>query len=1751
MSDNSVHDPRKHTVCAPFHGESGPAYTRTFRKNFITNLWGNCDEAGWSLAEHLEEIDEGSPGNPIVGAPAYQAKATRLYNTRSKKTYALLRIHIEVPSFRAAMGDQAILGSGLAALNLADEWFTGGASNLKLEKQNVEWQAVEIAQFGIHANSIRELERHLQTLNEERPVGHVYSDNQLGARLLACFTFPASLQADAMKELHTPTLIVPAGTPGNDASGLPLAGQYDIQRLVTTYESYFRSQLDAGRIKQADRPKQAKPHTSNRVDGLSLEIAPKTWSELVLYECEEVDEEGYATFEVEFANANGGREMLCWNCQGLGHAQRDKSKPPGQDWVCPSPKKRRDPKEHIAALTKLAAAHGGGARPRVKFGNRRPPGGPGPKNRFATRPKANQAELEGDDSGDDGLPVLTHDSDDHEELSTAEISTAEATKFDDEILNSMGDTANIDNNFKKAFGISLDMAEVFCPLAEAEDDCLEDDPELDSSTTSATPTESPQVDVTFFMACCLLVQCTIQCITILLGNLARGPGRVARCLGPGCLFMLTGFALLSACTGSPVTSTAGEHTISINELGCASNNSFPQYHATPFAKVSIPREYGANPDSGATVTASDRRSLFPTSAVTEYKPKLTVTVANGISLPVELKGALVLKGRSTPYTTSTKKFVPVVVMEAILVPGLRKNTVLLSPRNLYRLQGVKVYFNDELHMLLPNGTKVYLAETETAYMIEIGDWNVTDLSLEAVNTISQWMQGNASAGWHPSSSNGSEAAMVAEVTSDRIQARCMHASYSRLAASANFITGLDLTSISRPALVSHARDQATPPMQAKSSTRNRFERFGQCICSDAIKMPVSTPFGYNAMVDFYDRATGYVAFYFLRTDTNLEMSTTFALFQLDHRDWLPNGIVQTWFFDNHGQFVTGNSEEALAALGTKVRSIVPWNPQQNPAERPWRSALQTLRITMAASNVSEALWPFAASQWQFISNGLATRSNTTTQKGTSPYYMASGGKLANFSFVYELFCGMSCYVRSNADRHKYNMSKLTTRVDAIHLGIHPTKPALLAYVIPWKRFTCFRVGDCIVHEDVRPQLDFIAGTMLMPNSTEVHLPTVDQQRAMGVRQRNAVQVPQQVAQPIVAPPPLPHAPPQVHVGPRPQAIDVDVAELADIYKLALECDVTSPFGDDIEPFLVREGQPIVGFSLNALFDKSGVTLPKTFTQADKLPDHALWRLAGDREYQAKMAINKTGRLVKRSQAYDQGKKVIPTKVVFDVKYNDDNSIKERTTRYTACGNWQQPEDFHESYTATGRATGFRAFCCHVTNRRMHLLMGDVTKAFTQSTLDVDLYIEQMDGYVEGGFQLDGRPNLVIYIKKGEGKAIEGLVQSGHIFQTGRNAALEAPIPQGCGLTICDTEPCISRRVVGNDTLSTYWHIDDSLIGTTSTHLSDEFFKNFTKTFPMKPLVKVRDTIFAGVRINYDPDEGVMILSQAHILERAADKFFGGQELIAHRSLPYTYDSKSRVSSLDKLRLAESAEEIAAMKGKPLLSLLMTLLYVALYTAPHCLHAIVRQGRFMSNPAPYNWKELCNLFSYMYHHRHEGLTIRRSYSLPKVPSAQPSFPADDNTFFRNMGMHVMPDASWKVLSTYAGFAIMVMGIAVDYQSQLIRVICHSTAEAETAAACFAAKRAMYVLQLLRFLGHDIACPIGYLIDCSAVEDLSKKHGATKRTEHFLRWFHHFRWIVLNRYGVVHSISDPEMLADILTKCVNPAKFLLCAKGLRGS
>ena len=50
-------------------------------------------------------------------------------------------------------------------------------------------------------------------------------------------------------------------------------------------------------------------------------------------------------------------------------------------------------------------------------------------------------------------------------------------------------------------------------------------------------------------------------------------------------------------------------------------------------------------------------------------------------------------------------------------------------------------------------------------------------------------------------------------------------------------------------------------------------------------------------------------------------------------------------------------------------------------------------------------------------------------------------------------------------------------------------------------------------------------------------------------------------------------------------------------------------------------------------------------------------------------------------------------------------------------------------------------------------------------------------------------------------------------------------------------------------------------------------------------------------------------------------------------------------------------------------------------------------------------------------------------------------------------------------TYAGHVIFMCGGAIDWACKLVRVICHSSSEAEICAGCFAAKRLQFIRSLL--------------------------------------------------------------------------------------
>ena len=1175
-----------------------------------------------------------------------------------------------------------------------------------------------------------------------------------------------------------------------------------------------------------------------------------------------------------------------------------------------------------------------------------------------------------------------------------------------------------------------------------------------------------------------------------------------------------------ACLRALIRIAAGSRLLIVLFLVLAAASSAKPTFAQTVSILSLSPIEGTNennlfsvcPDTGASRSASAKRNLFPDAGIEDWNPKIRVRVANGSLLTVKFIGTMLLKLKNEA-SSSAKKFCLLPVKGSMFVPGL--HATLISPRVLFNLQSIATNFNAEPCFALPNGLKLNFKDSGSSYSLLALDIDARQVAKSELDSLDEWIL----LGSVPVSQTYS--LHTSHDYSDLVHARLLHPSYSRLLASKQYVKGIDYEKLSphRECAACKRANTRTPSVFQSSS--RRFARFGERICSDACSMPVSTPFGFKGVIDFYDSATKMVAFYFMRDDSASEVKACFDQFLIDHKKYMPQGRILTWYFDNHGQFVSGGTDEAMRALGTKIKSIVPWNPQQNPAERPWSSMLPALRRSLAASNLSEKTWPFLLKQWERVSNALVTTSKSAAQLGASPYFMATCGAKSDLSLLRVIGCRVDCIVKSHHDR-RLHLSKLSPRISGVHLGIGTQQSGYLVYVPEWRRLTVFRFSDCHFYENIFPRVDYISGELLIPGRQPIVLPSVSQQRAE--------------ASPVVR-----SIPGSIMPAPAP------VTGLSGCLSLSYCNDpIISHFEPDSIQLVnvpsLNPDEPAMQllFSLSALM--ASKKLPKTFTQVDLLPDDEakLWRAAGQKEFTAKMATNRAAALIPRPSSKFN---VLPTKVVFTHKFNLDGSISEYKCRWTACGNYQSPSDITETFAATGRAASLRAFCIFCVTNNLHIKQADVTKAFTQFEVDRDIYCEQMDGYVQGDFLPDSRPRLVCLLKKGEGKALEGLCQSGFLFQKGNIAHLSE-----LGFRQLETEPCIFLRTTKLGLVGIYVHIDDFLTGYSNPGSLAEFEHGYQKEGKTPLPLKVSDLgLYAGVMIKYNRDAGVIHLSQPHILERAAERFFGSGKAIVHAAAPAIYDPKIPFGS--NFALATDAEK-PGMKEKPFLSLLATIMYTVFYTFPSAAIHTAHLCRYMHSPNPVCWDALVYLFRYMYHHRHLGVTYRKNFPIPSFPST-PVWPEDPQIFLKNLGFHVWSDATWKVNMTYAGFYIMMCGAAVDWSSILIKVVCHSSAEAEISAACKAGKRMMFLVQLLRELEHDIVCPIPFFIDNSATSELTRKMGATKRTEHFLRWQHYMRQLVNHDYAKVFLVKDADQRADIATKMINLTKFAKMVREITGT
>ena len=157
--------------CTPFDGTPGQAW-ETFEENLgARGFRENRRRRGWSLANTLLAVDEGSAGGPALPGGAAATKAQGLRRRRMKDSYALLVTHVLDRDHTPAYAAESFPG-WFCRVHVCGRAAIGSrVDRMRLRELDAEWDKLDTLQdVGVDENSVANMAKKIKALNSKRPV---------------------------------------------------------------------------------------------------------------------------------------------------------------------------------------------------------------------------------------------------------------------------------------------------------------------------------------------------------------------------------------------------------------------------------------------------------------------------------------------------------------------------------------------------------------------------------------------------------------------------------------------------------------------------------------------------------------------------------------------------------------------------------------------------------------------------------------------------------------------------------------------------------------------------------------------------------------------------------------------------------------------------------------------------------------------------------------------------------------------------------------------------------------------------------------------------------------------------------------------------------------------------------------------------------------------------------------------------------------------------------------------------------------------------------------------------------------------------------------------------------------------------------------------------------------------------------------------------------------------------------------------
>ena len=470
-----------------------------------------------------------------------------------------------------------------------------------------------------------------------------------------------------------------------------------------------------------------------------------------------------------------------------------------------------------------------------------------------------------------------------------------------------------------------------------------------------------------------------------------------------------------------------------------------------------------------------------------------------------------------------------------------------------------------------------------------------------------------------------------------------------------------------------------------------------------------------------------------------------------------------------------------------------------------------------------------------------------------------------------------------------------------------------------------------------------------------------------------------------------------------------------------------------------------------------------------------------------------------------GKCTIGSRWFMKVKHNDDDSLDHYKARLVANGYSQCPGfDFKETFAPTVHYSTIHSILAIAALEDLELHSVDISHAYLNGTLEEEIYMQQPEGFEIGG------PDYVCRLRK----SLYGLKQAGRVWNKTLHSVLTS-----MGFRRVQSDHGLYTLLQNDSKVFMTVFVDDIMLAGSDNTILDSVVKSLSQHFKLCDLGHT--TQLLGLEIHRDHPNHHLHLSQSQYIVNLLQEH--GMDDCKPVATPLNPGSRLSTSMSP-----QNASEASEMHSVPYISVVGSLMYLAVTTRPDITYAAGVLARFNSNPGQLHWQAAKHVLRY--------LKGTMEHKLVYQPTDHPQL----FTTYSDADHGGNPDNG----KSTGGYVVKIGSGAVSWSSKLQSLVALSTTEAEHISAVEAGKEILWMRQFMGELGYETSGPSQLNMDNQSAIAVSKNpehHGKMKHLSLCLFWI---RDAVQEGLISPTFVTTQNMVADIFTKALDRFKVQKC-------